>query len=208
MEAADGNTADRISDPSASGGKLLLSPFPGENPSELELKRWLDASKDRLRASRLLPFALAAAPTASSEYAERTLIPTPAADTDSTIKNAVLGKNLQISTDNSDRRAAWSNRVRDKCDSIAAAMAESMRTAAPGRYASLEAAHAYPAPHDHMLNGGAMFREVASLLGTMDVEGEAKLAKAQAEWFASPAGRDNDTTTTPPSSATTPSSRR
>ena len=103
--------------------------------------------------------------------------------------NAVLGKNLGITADNIDRRTAWASRVRDKCDSIAAAMAESMRTVAPGRFALLEAAHVFPPPHDHMLNGGAMFREVTSLLGTMDVEGEAKLAKAQADWFASPAGR-------------------
>ena len=103
--------------------------------------------------------------------------------------NAVLGKNLGITADNIDRRTAWASRVRDKCDSIAAAMAESMRTVAPGRFALLEAAHVFAPPHQHMLNGGAMFREVTSLLGTMDVEGEAKLAKAQTDWFASPAGR-------------------
>jgi hypothetical protein len=189
MEASDGNTADRISDLSASGGKLLLPPFPGENPSELELRRWIDASKDRLRALKLLPFALAAAPAATSDYTERSLIPTPGGGTDASIMNAVLGKNLGITADNIDRRTAWANRVRDKCDSIAAAMAESMRTVAPGRFALLEAAHVFPPPHEHMLNGGAMFREVTSLLGTMDVEGEAKLAKSQADWFASPAGR-------------------
>lgn len=113
MEASDGRSADRISDHSASGGKLLLPTFPGENPSELELKRWSDASKDRLRASKLLPFALAAAPTASSDYTERSLIPTPAHGTDASILNAVLGKNLGITADNIDRRTSWANRVRD-----------------------------------------------------------------------------------------------
>jgi len=167
MEATDGNSADRISDSSASGGKLLLPPFPGENPSELELKRWIDVSKDRLRATKLLPFALSAAPTASSDFTERTLIPTPAAGADASIKNAVLSKNLYITTDNADRRSAWAQRVREKCDTIAAAMAESMRTVAPGRFTLLEGAHPFPAPHDHMQNGGAMFREVVGLLGTM-----------------------------------------
>ena len=192
MEASDGRSADRISDHSASGGKLLLPTFPGENPSELELRRWADASKDRLRASKLLSFALAAAPTASSDYTERSLIPTPAQGTDASILNAVLGKNLGITADNTDRRTSWANRVRDKSDSIAAALAESMRTTAPGRFKLLEAKHVLGPPHEHMLNGGAMFREVIALLGTMDVEGEAKLAKSQAEWFASPAGRLGD----------------
>ena len=189
METADGSTADRTTDSAASGFKLLLPPFPGENPSELELRRWVDSSKDRLRAAKLLQFALAAAPTATSDYAERTLIPPPPGGTAESIANAVLSKNMQITTDNTDRRNAWAQRVREKNDTIAAALAESMRSVATGRFRALEAAHPFPAPHGDMLNGGAMFRAIVALIGSMDIEGEAKLAKAQADWFASPDGR-------------------
>ena len=99
---------------------------------------------------------------------------------------------MQITVDNADRRNSWQNRVRDKCDAIAAALGQSMRDIAPGRLKALETAHPFAAPHDHMINGGAMYRDIKALLGTMDTESEAKLAKAQADHFASDAGRLGD----------------
>ena len=49
-----------------------MTAFPGENPSELELVRWLELAKDRLRVLKLLPYALSADPPVPTEYAEKT----------------------------------------------------------------------------------------------------------------------------------------
>ena len=192
MEQADIGRTDSNAESTASGGKLILHSFPNENPSELELRRWIESAQDRLRAARLLPYALSGTPTATTEYAAKNLIPTPITGTAETITNGILSKNMQITADNADRVIAWGHRVRDKNDTIAAALQLSLRSNAPGRLAALETTHAMIAPNEHMLNGGAMFRALKGLQGHLDTEEEAKLAKKQVDFFLDPKGRLGD----------------
>ena len=192
MEQADNGRTDSNAESTASSGKLVLHSFPNENPSELELRRWIESAQDRLRAARLLPYALSNAPTATTEYAAKNLIPNPPTGTAETITNGILSKNMQITADNADRVIAWASRVRDKNDTIAAALQLSLRSNAPGRLAALERAHAMTAPNEHMLNGGAMFRALKGLQGHLDTEEEAKLAKKQVDFFLDPKGRLGD----------------
>ena len=77
IEQADSGKAEANTDSAASGEKLTLLSFPSENPTELELQRWVEATQDRLRASRLLPYALSAAPTATPDFAARGLVSWP-----------------------------------------------------------------------------------------------------------------------------------
>ena len=192
MEQADIGRTDSNAESTASGGKLILHSFPSENPSELELRRWIESVQDRLRAARLLPYALSGTPTATTEYAAKNLIPTPITGTAETITNGILSKNMQITADNADRVVAWGHRVRDKNDTIAAALQLSLRSSAPGRLAALERAHAMISPNEHMLDGGAMFRALKGLQGHLDTEEEAKLAKKQVDFFLDPKGRLGD----------------
>ena len=179
---------------SESTSKLYLAPFPGENPTELEFTTWLDGARDRLRVAKLLKHALNDAPAAPPDLAAKALIPTPGADVADTIKQSVLAKNMLITAENADRAAAWADRIREKADLIAGALQLSMRTSAPGRLRALERAHARAAPNAHQLDGGAMFRALLTLGGTLDSEGEAKRALAQVAYMRANPLPDNATT--------------
>ena len=178
---------------SESTSKLYLATFPGENPTELEFTTWLDGARDRLRVTRLLKHALNAAPAAPPDLAAKALIPTPGADVADTIKQSVLAKNMLITAENADRAAAWADRIREKADLIVGALQLSMRASAPGRLRALERAHARAAPNAHQLDGGAMFRALLTLGGTLDSEGEAKRALAQVAYMRANPLPDNAT---------------
>jgi len=70
MERMTESGTSEPADPAAQP-KLHLAPFPGENPTELEFKNWLDSARDRLRVVRFLKFALNAAPAAPAELAPK-----------------------------------------------------------------------------------------------------------------------------------------
>ena len=140
MERMTESGASESTDSTAS--KLFLAPFPGENPSELEFKTWLDSTRDRLRVALLLKFAVSSVPAAPSDLAAKNLIPAPDPSVADAIKQSITAKNLQITADNADRAAAWADRIREKADLIAGALQHSMRSPAPGRLQALERAGA------------------------------------------------------------------
>ena len=78
MQTVDSGRSDLAESSESTKGHLTA--FPGENPSELELVRWLELAKDRLRVLKLLPYALSADPPVPAEYAEKTAIPEPAGE--------------------------------------------------------------------------------------------------------------------------------
>ena len=187
-------TESGVPDTSESSSKLYLASFPGENPTELEFTTWLNGARDRLRVARLLKYAVSAAPAAPADLAAKNLIPAPDASVADAIKQSVMAKNLQIAADNADRAAAWADRVRDKSDLIAGALQLSLRPMAPGRLKALELAHVRSPPNEHQLDGGAMFRALLTLGGTLDSEGEAKRALAQVAYMRANILPDNSTT--------------
>ena len=188
METTDHGKPE-LTDPTSSG-KITLPTFPGENPSELELKSWLDASRARLRVARLLAYATSAVPTAPPDLTERAVIPPPAADAAEGIKTAVATRNLHITADNIDRKRLWRSKVKERSDLIAGALEISMRPIAPGRLDSLVNRHKLTTAGDeHLIDGGGMFREIQALTGQMDEEQEAALALKQVQFFQSPQGR-------------------
>ena len=79
-------------------------------------------------------------------------------------------KNATISTTNVERAAKWEDHKRQQNDKIAAMLQESLDATASLRLTSLEKKHAFPAPHENMLNGGAMWRDLKDLKGTLNAE--------------------------------------
>ena len=52
--------------------------FPSEDPTEIELQKWVETWTNHLRTKQLLTYAESAAPSKPAEYTDRTLIPEPA----------------------------------------------------------------------------------------------------------------------------------
>ena len=141
--------------------------FPGENPPEHELERWRLSWVPVLREKHLLAYADKADPERLTEYRPKADLAEPGGASDA-LKASIQLKNAETANANARLAESWTEHKRSQNDEIGALLQVAMMPTAKLRFERLAAKHKYAIPHDHMINGGAIWRELLALKGTLE----------------------------------------
>ena len=115
-----------------------------------------------LRAKHLLAYAEKEDPERPAEYRHKAALTEPAGASDA-LKASLALKNAEITNGNARFDESWAEHKRDSNDEIAALLQTSLMPRAKLRWERLAEKHKQAMPHEHMVNGGKIWRELVAL---------------------------------------------
>ena len=110
-----------------------------------------------------------ASETIRSELRHKTALVVPNGASDA-LQASIALKNAELTQANTRLDLQWEETLREKNDELGALLQASLKPRAKLRWERLAKAHTLASPYDHMIDGGAIWRDLVALKGTLERE--------------------------------------